>query len=123
MASDRTAEVLVSLAGGFIGSLLTVISFRTLPSLGTPPEIYYSLAVIATLVMVLVSFRAFTLCFIYVLFMFFHGYFFVDPGFITLGMATSVALVGASILRGIYGNWVETRKKKKLQSQCYPDMR
>jgi hypothetical protein len=88
MASDRTAEVLVSLAGGFIGSLLTVISFRTLPSLGTPPEIYYSLAVIATLVMVLVSFRAFTLCFIYVLFMFFHGYFFVDPGFITLGMDT-----------------------------------
>ena len=73
--------------------------------------------------MILVSFGAFTLYIIYVVFMFFHGYFFVDPSFITLGMASSVALVGASILRGFYGNWVEARKKKRRHTQSYPDMR
>jgi len=100
-----------------------VISFRSLQSISALPEIYYSVAIISTLILVLVSFGASALCFIYVLFMFFHGYFFVDAGFITVGMASSVALVGATILKSTFVNYVEPKKRKKHRSQPYPDMR
>ena len=101
MASDRMAEALVSLAGGFVTSLLTVISFRTFTSLGIPPGLYTSAAVITLLMMVLVFFGSSALCFVYILSMFFHGYFFVDAGFISVGMSSSIALVGGAILKSL----------------------
>jgi len=55
--------------------------------------------------------------------MFFHGYIFVDAGFITVGMASSVALVGATILKSTFVNYVESKKRKKRRSPPYPDMR
>ena len=121
MASDPIAEALVSLAGGFITSLLTVISIRTLPALGAPPGVYYSVALISLVTLTLVSFGASALCFIYVLFMFFHGYFFVDAGFITIGMATSVALVGATILKSVFVK--RAAEIKKRHARPSPDMR
>ena len=112
---------MLSLADGFITSLLTVFSFRPIPSLSAPSEIYYLVAVISALILVFISLEASALCFIYVFFMFFHRYFFVDAGFITVGMVSSVDLIGASILKSILINWIETKKKRR--SPSYPDMR
>ena len=121
MASDPIPEALVSLAGGFVTSLLTVISFSTLPSLGAPPGIYYSVAIISLLTLILVSFGTSALCLIYVLFMFVHGYFFADAGFITVGLVTSVALVGATILKSIFAKRAAEIKKRSARPS--PDMR
>ena len=101
IASDRISEALVSLAGGSVTSLLTVISFLTFTSLGVPPGLYTSAAVITLLMMILVIFGSSALCFVYIISMFFHGSFFVDAGFIAVGMSSSIALVGGAMLKSL----------------------
>ena len=90
LAGCARAEALVSIAGGFVPSLLTVISFRTITSLGVPPGLYNSVAVISLLALILVFFGSSALCFTYILFMFFHGDYFVDASFIVVGMSSSI---------------------------------
>ena len=115
MASDPIAEALVSIAGGFVTSLLTVISFRTITSLGVPPGLYNSAAVISLLMLILVFFGSSALCFTYILFMFFHGYYFVDAGFIAVGMSSSMALVGGSILKIIFAHRAARNKQSTFR--------
>ena len=112
MDSDPIAEALVSVAGGFVTSLLTVISFRTITSLGVLPGIYTSTAVISVLALIIVLFGWSALCFTYILFMFFHGYYFVDAGFTSVGISTSLGLISGTILKSIFAR----RAEKKNQS-------
>jgi len=114
MASDRIPDALVSIAGGFATSLLTIIAIHQFPHLGVPPGIYPSVAVLTLLMILLVSVGASLLCFVYIIFMFFHGYFFVNAGYVTFGMAASVSLVGASLLRSIFTRSVAELRKRRL---------
>ncbi|MCW3988727.1 MAG: hypothetical protein NWE88_01475 [Candidatus Bathyarchaeota archaeon] len=115
MVSDPIPEALVSIAGGFVTSLLTVISFRTFTSLGVPPGLYTSAAVISLLALILIFYGSSALCFTYVLFMFFHGYYFVDAGFIVVGMSSSMALVGGAILKSIFARRAARNKQSTFR--------
>ncbi len=115
MASDPIPEALVSIAGGFVTSLLTVISFRTFTSLGVPPGLYNSATVISLLALILIFYGSSAICFTYVLFMFFHGYYFADAGFIAVGMSSSIALVGGAILKSIFARRAARNKQSMLR--------
>ena len=115
MAPDPIAEALVSIAGGFVTSLITVISFRMITSLGVIPGIYPSTAVIYVLALILVFFGWSVICFTYLLFMFFHGYYFVDAGFTAVGLGSSIGLVSRTILKSIFAR--RTARDNKSISQ------
>ena len=109
MASDPIAGALASIPGGFRHKPTHgYISFRTFTSLGVPPGLYTSAALIPILTLILVFFGSAVICFTYVILMFFHGA-------RAVGMSSSIALVGGTILKSISARRKASDKKSVSQ--------